>query len=176
MDKPNIVLTGFMGTGKTTVGKLIARQLNHVFIDTDEVIQERAGKTIPEIFIEDGEEAFRKMETAVARELADQQKIVICTGGRLMLDPDNAAALGKTGRVFCLVATPEEIFERVSKDTGVKRPLLSVPNPKKRIVELMQERKEGYGQFLQIITSQKTPEEIAQKIITIFTADIKLID
>jgi shikimate kinase len=174
MDKSNIVLTGFMGTGKTTVGKLIARRLNYAFIDTDEVIQERAGKTIQKIFTEDGEDAFRKMEAVVARELADQKKMVICTGGRLMLDTDNAAALGKTGRVFCLVATSEEIFERISKDTGVERPLLSVPDPKKRIVELMQARKEGYGQFLQIITSQKTPEEITGKIIAVFTAETEL--
>jgi shikimate kinase len=174
MDKSNIILTGFMGTGKTTVGKLIARKLNYAFIDTDEVIQKRAGKTIPKIFTEDGEEAFRKMEAVVACELADQQKRVICTGGRLMLDKNNADALGKTGRIFCLDAAPQEIFERVSKDTGVKRPLLSVPDPKKRIIQLMQERKEGYAQFLQIGTSQKTPEEVAQKIITIFTADTEL--
>ena len=171
MAKPNLVLTGFMGTGKTTVGRLLARQLNYAFVDTDDVIQEKAGKTIPEIFAEDGEEAFRNMEANVARELADKPDMVICTGGRLMLDPKNAAALGRSGRVFCLVATTEEIFRRVSEDTGVKRPLLSVPDPKRRILELMEERKEGYGQFRQIITSKKKPTKIAQEIIAIFKAD-----
>lgn len=170
MIEPNLVLTGFMGTGKTTVGRLLAQQLNYAFVDTDEVIQEKAGKTIPEIFAEDGEEAFRNMEADVACELADKQNMVICTGGRLMLDPNNVAALGRTGRVFCLVATAEEIFRRVSEDTGVKRPLLFVPNPKARILELMEERKEGYGQFRQIITSKKKPAKIAQEIIAIFRA------
>jgi shikimate kinase len=170
MVEPNLVLTGFMGTGKTTVGRLLAQQLNYAFVDTDDVIQKKAGKTIPEIFAEDGEEAFRNMEANVARELADKQNRVICTGGRLMLDPNNAAALGRTGRVFCLVATAEEIFRRVSEDTGVERPLLSVPNPKTRILELMEERKRGYGQFRQIITSEKSPAKIAQEIIAIFTA------
>ena len=145
MDRPNIVLTGFMGTGKTTVGKNIAKQLGYDFVDTDELIQERAGKTVPEIFQEMGEVAFREMEAAVARELADMQGVVVSTGGRLMLDPGNAAALSSTGRVFCLVATPEEILERVTKDTATERPLLTVPNPMERIVELMQQRQEDYG-------------------------------
>ena len=147
MDKPNIVLTGFMGTGKTTVGKMLARQLDYDFIDTDEFIEERAGKSVPEIFQEMGEVAFREMESAVARELADRQGVVISTGGRLMLDPGNAAALSRTGRVFCLVATPEEIMDRVTKDTSHERPLLAVPDPMQRIVELMQQRREDYGQF-----------------------------
>ena len=100
------------------------------------------------------------MESDLARELADRRGLVISTGGRFMLDPDNAAALGRTGRVFCLVATPEEILERAEGDTHV-RPLLQVPNPLENIVELLQQRKEGYGQFPQLVTSEKTPETLA---------------
>jgi shikimate kinase len=116
-----------------------------------------------------GEPAFREMEAAIARELSARQGVVISTGGRLMLDPENAAALSRTGRVFCLVATPKEILERVQKDTDTNvRPLLSVSNPIERIVELMQERQTGYRRFPQMMTSDKTPEEIAQNIIDIY--------
>jgi 3-dehydroquinate synthase len=171
MDRPNIVLTGFMGTGKTTVGKKIAQQLAYDFVDTDELIQERAGKTVPEIFQEMGEVAFREMEASVARELAGRQGIVISTGGRLMLDPDNAAALSSTGRVFCLVATPEEILDRVTKDMATERPLLAVPNPMERIVELMQQRQEDYGKFPQMVTSEKSPDAVTKNLVGIFQAN-----
>ena len=107
MKKDNIVLTGFMGTGKTTVGQLLAQQLDYKFVDTDVLIQERTGKSIPEIFEEKGEAAFREMEAALACELAARQGIVISTGGRMMLDSANAATLSSSGRVICLVATPE---------------------------------------------------------------------
>jgi shikimate kinase len=165
MDKPNIVLTGFMGTGKTTVGKLLARQLDYDFFDTDELIQERAGKTVPEIFQEMGEAVFREMEAAVARELAGRQSLVISTGGRLMLDAGNAAALGRTGRVFCLVAAPEEILDRVTRDTDQERPLLVGPNPWERIMALMAEREAGYREFTMIDTTGKDPEAVLEHII-----------
>lgn len=171
MDRANIVLTGFMGTGKTTVGKLLARQLNYDFVDTDELIEARAGKTVPEIFQEMGEVAFREMEGAVARELAERQGVVISTGGRLMLDPGNAAALSRTGRVFCLVATPEEILERVTKDTTHARPLLAVPNPMERIVELMQLRQDDYGKFPQMVTSERTPDAVTKNLVGLFQAN-----
>ncbi len=171
MKKPNIILTGFMGTGKTTIGKRLAKQLDYDFIDTDDMIVERAGRSIPEIFKDLGEKAFREMETAIAREVADMQGQVVATGGRLMLDPSNAAALTKTGRVFCLIATPEEILDRVSRDTGHERPLLAVDNPMGRIVELMDQRKDGYGQFPPMVTSRKSPDEITKTLIGIFQAD-----
>lgn len=171
MERLNIILTGFMGTGKTTVGKLLAKQLEYEFIDTDHLIEQRAGKTVPEIFKEMGEGAFREMEAAIARELSARQGVVISTGGRLMLDPENAAALSRTGRVFCLVATPEEIFQRVTKDSDTSdRPLLSASNPMERIVELLQERQAGYGRFSQMMTSDKTPEMVTQNIIDLFKA------
>ena len=88
------------------------------------------------------EAVFREMEAAVSGQLGEKQGLVIATGGRLMLDAANAVALCKRGRVFCLVATPEEILDRVSKDKRVKRPLLEVPNPMGRIVELMKQGEE----------------------------------
>jgi shikimate kinase len=159
-----------MATGKTTVGKRLAEQLGYAFVDTDELISERSGQTVAEIFREKGEAAFRRMESEIAQELGEKEGLVVSTGGRLMLDPANAAALGRRGRVFCLVATPEEILDRISKDKHVKRPLLEAPDPMHRIVELMQQREEGYDCFRQMVTSGKTPDEITRELIGIFQA------
>ena len=171
MSRPNIILTGFMATGKTTVGKLLAKQLDYEFVDTDELIVERTGQTVAEIFREKGEAEFRRMESEIARELGEKEGFVVSTGGRLMLDPANAEALGSRGRVFCLVATPDEILRRVESDRQVRRPLLEVANPIERIVELMQQRKEDYGRFPQMVTSAKTPDEVTRNLIGIFQAN-----
>jgi 3-dehydroquinate synthetase/shikimate kinase len=171
MSKPNIILTGFMATGKTTVGKLLAEQLKYEFVDTDDLIVERSGQTVAEIFREKGEAAFRRMESEIAQELGQKEGFVVSTGGRLMLDPSNAAALSRRGRVFCLVATPEEILQRVESDTQVRRPLLEVSNPIERIVDLMQNREEDYGRFPQMVTSQKTPDEVTRNMVGIFQAN-----
>ncbi len=171
MTGPNIILTGFMATGKTTVGKLLAEQLGYEFIDTDELIVERVGMSVAQIFREKGEDAFRGIESDLARELSERQGLVVSTGGRFMLDPANAEMLSRNGRVFCLKATPEEIFDRVSRDKGVKRPLLNTPDPMQRVVELLKEREAGYGRFTQVMTSRKTPEEICLNILGIIQAN-----
>jgi 3-dehydroquinate synthase len=170
--KKNVILTGFMGTGKTTVGGLLAEQLGYEFIDTDELIQERCGRSIPEIFLELGEAAFRQMEADIAQELAEREGLVISTGGRLMLDPTNVAALSRKGRVFCLVATPEEILARITKDK-IRRPLLEVPNPGERIVELLEQRAEGYQRFPQVITNDKNQMEVTWDLVDLVQADPK---
>ncbi|HRQ36356.1 MAG TPA: shikimate kinase [Chloroflexota bacterium] len=158
----NIILTGFMGTGKTTVGRLLAAQLGFAFVDTDELIVARDGRAIPTIFAEEGEPYFRELETAVALELAAQSELVIATGGRLMLDPVNAEALQRNGRVFCLTATPDEILARVEEDG--RRPLLHVPDPAVRIRELLAERAAGYGRYPQIETTGKSADEVVEEI------------
>ncbi len=163
MAKPNIILTGFMGTGKTTVGRLMARQLGYEFVDTDHYIENQIGCSIAEYFRVEGEAAFRRKESELAQQLADRDGLVISTGGRMMLDPANAAALSKTGRVFCLVATPEEILQRVANDSNV-RPLLQGTNPLEHIVELMQQREKGYKRFSQFTTSEKHPADIAEEL------------
>lgn len=172
--KENIILTGFMGTGKTTVGRLLAKELGYEFIDTDELIMNRYGQTISQIFREKGEKAFRQIEAEVAKELAQRRGCVISTGGRMMLDPENAAVLEQSGRVFCLVATPEEIIQRVSADTTTERPLLKVPNPLERVIELLHQRKEGYNRFPQMITSEKLPEEVAKMLSGIIMSPLEL--
>jgi shikimate kinase / 3-dehydroquinate synthase len=163
MSKANVILTGFMGTGKTTVGRTLADQLGYDFVDTDQLIESRIGMSIANFFREQGEPAFRALESEIVKELAERSGVVISTGGRLMLDAANAAALSKTGRVFCLVATPEEILQRVSNDTH-ERPLLQVPNPLENIVELLQEREKGYRRFSQFKTSEKLPLTIASEL------------
>jgi shikimate kinase len=169
MRRKNVVLTGFMGTGKTTVGKLLAEKLGYTFVDTDGLIENRTGQRVHEIFRDRGQAAFREMETAVARELAQREGIVIATGGRMMLDSANVAVLSRHGSVFCLVATPEEILARVTPEAE-QRPLLAVENPTQRILELMQEREAGYSRFQQIVTSDRTPEAVVRHLIDLFQA------
>jgi shikimate kinase len=164
MQKRNVVLTGFMGTGKSTVGRLLAALLGYAFVDTDELIVARDGRSIADIFREDGQTVFRRWEAVVARELAGQSGLVIATGGRLMLDEANAAALGANGRVFCLTAAPETILTRLHNDNG-RRPLLDVPNPAQQIERLLKERREKYGRFTQITTDDKAPAQIAAEIL-----------
>jgi shikimate kinase len=160
----NVVLTGFMGTGKTTVGRLLAERLGFEFVDTDAIIEERHGP-IGEIFAERGEDAFREIERDLARELADRHHLVISTGGRMMLDPANAEALARNGRVFCLVASPDEIHRRVVDDPSrIERPLLSVPDPLARIVELLAEREPHYRHFPQLSTDDRSPESIVAQL------------
>ena len=171
MSKTNIILTGFMATGKTTVGKLLAEHLDYTFVDTDELIVKRSGMSVADIFQKKGEDAFRQLESDLARELGDKEGLVISTGGRLMLDPDNAAMLSRQGQVFCLVATPEEIYDRVSKDNHVKRPLIEESNPMQQVMELLKQREEGYGNFPQIMTSKKTPDEVTLNLVGLIQAN-----
>jgi shikimate kinase len=164
----NVVLTGFMGTGKTTVGRLLAERLDYAFVDTDELIERRHGP-IPEIFETQGEDAFRRIEREVAIELAAGEGRVISTGGRMMLDPTSAQALGAVSRVFCLVASPEAIADRVLA-SAVVRPLLAGPDRLERIAELLAARAEGYSKFEQVDTDGKTPAEIADSLARAFVS------
>jgi shikimate kinase len=167
----NLVLTGFMGTGKTTVGRLVAQKLGREFIDTDLIIEERYGP-IDELFSTRGESAFRDIERSLALELSRRQDLVIATGGRMVLDPENVRALSQNGRIFCLVASPEEIYDRVTGDPSrVKRPLLEVEDPKQRIVELLDERAPYYERFPQLATDQLDPHVIAQELADLWLED-----
>ena len=165
----NLILTGFMGTGKTTVGRLVAEKLGREFVDTDLVIEERHGP-IHEIFDRQGESAFRDIERDLARELGQRTGLVIATGGRMLLDPENFRALSANGRIFCLVATPQEIYDRVTRDPSrVNRPLLEVADPKQRIIELLDERRPDYDRFPQLTTDQVEPDVIAQELADLWS-------
>lgn len=166
----NLVLTGFMGTGKTTVGSELARQLDMEFVDTDDLIEQRHGP-ISQIFANEGETQFRSIERAIALELSERTGLVIATGGRMILDPDNFRALSRNGRIFCLVATPDEIHHRVVHDeTRRDRPLLQVDDPRERIIELMTERQDDYGRFPQLITDHGGPTEIADEVAQLWSS------
>jgi len=164
-DNKNIILTGFMGTGKTTVGKMLAKKTHRKFVDTDQLIEKRQGMSIPDIFSKIGESAFRQMEAEIAKELGKKEGLIISTGGRFMLDPENVAALSHTGRVFCLVATPKEILSRLQNDTNHPRPLLDVPNPGEQIIELLRQRKKGYQRFLKLATDDKQPTDVTDNLL-----------
>lgn len=160
---PNIVLTGFMGTGKTTVGRLVAERLDRTFVDTDDIIEERHG-AIPTIFERLGEDAFREMERQVAASLAATTGMVIATGGRLMLDEASAASLSASGRVFCLAADVDTLLERLVSEAE-QRPLLADADVEGRIRALLESRQAGYGRFEQVTTSGRSPEDVADDIV-----------
>ena len=141
----NIVLIGFMGTGKSAVGKRLAAELGWTFCDTDKMVESRAGVTVGELFEKKGEPAFRALEREVVRELSEKEGFVISTGGGVPLEPENVQDLSAKGELICLTASPETILKRVERKIGA-RPLLLGPNPLERIKTLMEERRPFYGQ------------------------------
>lgn len=162
--KLNIVLTGFMGTGKTSVGKILAEKLGFTFVDVDEMIEKTTGMKISDIFSKFGEPRFRDIETEVIKLITKKTGQVIATGGGAPLREENMDALKSTGVVFCLTASEDTIFERVKNST--ERPLLQGNNLKNRIRELLMKRMDKYrnAHFL-INTEGLTPREVAEKII-----------
>ncbi|MFN2229323.1 MAG: shikimate kinase, partial [Anaerolineae bacterium] len=139
----NIVLTGFMGTGKTSVGREVARRLGRPFVDMDDEIVARAGKSIPEIFQAEGEAAFRALEAKVCRELSERHGLVIATGGGALVDPENRRAMLASGPVFCLGCRAEGILERLAG--AGDRPLLDVQDRRAEIERLQGARQEAYA-------------------------------
>jgi shikimate kinase len=163
--RKNIILTGFMGTGKTAVGKRLAQLLDYEFVDTDRLIEERDGRSIPQIFAQSGEAAFRALEREVACELAVGRTAVISTGGGMMMDNDNAAVFLESGLVFCLTAEVDTILKRLSLVGAGKRPLLAGPDPRGRIETLLAERKAKYGRFRQVTTDSKSIDGVALDLL-----------
>jgi shikimate kinase len=162
----NVILCGFMGTGKTTVGKIVASRLKWRFADTDHLIERKQGRTISAIFAEDGEPAFRKLESEMVATLRHVRCMVIATGGGILLNPDNRDALQRSGLVICLDAPAEEIVARLAAHTD--RPLLAAPDPKSRVAELMAARTAAYAAIKHHVnTAGKTPEQIAQAVLSL---------
>ncbi|MCD6291425.1 MAG: 3-dehydroquinate synthase [Anaerolineae bacterium] len=162
----NIILTGFMGTGKTTIGQLIARRLRRKFVDMDAIIEERTGMSIPQIFREQGEEAFRRLESELCRELAAQSGLVIATGGGALINAENRAALGATGDIICLRASVDAIMARVG--TSMDRPKLDGTDRRARIEALLDERAAAYDAIqIQLDTSDVTPEEAVERALAL---------
>lgn len=162
----NIVLTGFMGTGKSTVGRIVADRLGREFVDSDEVIESEFGP-IGRIFAIDGEAGFREKERTVALNLASRHGAVIATGGGMLLDPVAVDAFERHGSIFCLRADPTEILRRVLGDSQVDRPLLGDSDPRARILELLEAREQAYSRFTQISTDNKTPHQVADEVCSL---------
>lgn len=143
-EKPNIVLVGFMGTGKSAVGRALARRLRRRYVDTDGIIRQQTCMSIAEIFSEFGETAFRDVETEAAREAAAHRNVVIATGGGILGRDENVEILRSTGILVCLTAQPEVIARRTRPWTS--RPLLAnAPDPEERVRTLLAERAERYA-------------------------------
>ncbi len=160
----NIVLTGFMGAGKTTIGKVLAKSLGRNLVDIDSEIEKDSGMKITEIFASMGEAKFRDMETEMAAKLSTLSNLVISTGGGIVLREKNIELLRGNGIVVNLLAAPEIIYARL---TGAKdRPLLDVEDPLARIKELLAFRRPFYQNAdIVIDTDEKTPIIIAEEII-----------
>ena len=160
----NLALIGFMGTGKTSIGRLVAEQLHYDFVDTDELIESSTGRTIPEIFAQQGEAAFRQLEARLVEELAARTRTVISTGGGLPVNPANLASLKTHALVVCLWASPEKIFERVR--TQNHRPLLHDPDPMAKIRSLLAAREPAYRQADVLINTElRSAREVALQVL-----------
>ena len=163
--KDNIILIGFMGSGKTSVGIRLSYQLKRTMIDTDKWIEQKQKRTVSEIFAQSGEEAFRMMETDCLKELirtADKQ--IISVGGGLPMKEENHALLRELGTVFYLSATPETVYERLKTDTT--RPLLQVEDPEERIRTLLKRRAPVYEACADVVldVSDRSFDEILEQI------------
>jgi len=171
-EKKNIVLLGFMGTGKSAVGKKLAKILKRELIDTDRIIEKKAGKSIPKIFSEDGETHFRDLESEVIKEVHKKGNCVIITGGGVVLRDENIINLRKSGILICLKALPEVIYDRVKNDSY--RPLLQVENPLQKIKEMLEYRKKYYEKADYFIdTSSMTVDEVVDEILRVGGVNVK---
>lgn len=160
----NIALCGFMGTGKSSVGRMVADQLRFDFLDTDTVIEARAGKVIAQIFAEQGEAAFRELERGLVKEMASRTRTVISTGGGLVVDPENLASLKQHAVVICLWASPETLWSRV-KNQG-HRPLLQAADPLEKIRKLLAERTPFYKQADALVNTElRSARDVALQVL-----------
>ncbi|MBU0759431.1 MAG: shikimate kinase [Candidatus Omnitrophica bacterium] len=160
----NIVLVGFMGTGKTVTGRALAAKLGRKFLELDEIIENKEGISVKEIFERKGEPYFRKIEREVVKESAERDGVVISAGGGVIIDEKNLENLKKNALIVCLEASPDVILDR-TKGLG-NRPLLNVHDPGKRIKELLEKRAHYYKKAdFSVHTDGLSAEEVADKII-----------
>lgn len=164
--RTSVALIGFMGTGKTVVGKLLAEKLGKKFIELDAIIEKKAGKSIPEIFRKDGEIGFRELEISVTRDIINEKNAVIACGGGIVLNKINIDRLRKECVIVCLTASPQVIIERTSGDAD-ERPLLSVPDRARQVEELMKFREPYYKRSADITidTSRISADSVVERIM-----------
>jgi shikimate kinase len=177
---PKLILTGFMATGKSSVGPLVARRLGWEFVDVDTIVIARAGKPIAQIFADEGEPHFRQLEReAVAQLTSDRRRCphchgphpeVISTGGGVLVDESNCMALKRVGVIVCLTGRPEVITARVERSKAKRPKLTEGGKPTlERVKELMDERADAYARAdVQIDSSDLTVEQLADHVIGAF--------
>ena len=163
----NLVLLGFMGTGKSAVGRRVAALAGAPFFEMDAELEQRAGKPISRIFSEDGEPAFRAMEARLAEEWGQRDGVVISGGGGVVLRAENLRALGRNGLLVCLTARPEVIWKRTARSKH--RPLLAGEDPERKIRDLLAARAPFYANVpVQIDTSDATLDELAARLLDLW--------
>jgi shikimate kinase len=163
----NLILTGFMGTGKTTAGRQVARRLGRPFVDMDALIETRAGRTITQIFEGEGEPHFRKLERRLCQELATRNELVIATGGGTLVDADNLATMTASGLVVCLNCRLDVLWERLVQARD--RPLLDAANRRAQVVALLAQRQAAYWRIaLRVDTTERSMTETVAEILRIW--------
>ena len=165
MNKNNIFIIGFMGSGKTTIAKKIKQITKMQFIDMDQEIVNRVGMSIPDIFKNKGEVFFRNLETNLLKEIQNKEGVVVSCGGGVVLKEENIVEMRKAGTVVLLKASPETVYRRVSQ--GTNRPILNGNMNRKYIKDLMKVRQEQYQRaaHIVVITDKKVVRQISQEII-----------
>jgi shikimate kinase len=169
--RSNIALIGFMGTGKSAAGRILAEKLNKKFIEMDSLIEQRAGRFVAEIFQQDGEVAFRELEIEITKEISQNGNQVIACGGGVVLNKINIDRLAKDSVIVYLTALPGVILKRLAD--GSERPLLNVADPAQAIEELLRFREPFYGQAadFKVDTSKMDVNSVAEEIIRKLTED-----
>ncbi len=163
--RKNVILTGFMGTGKSTVGQLAAAQLGRDFVDMDTFIEQREGRSIPQIFAQRGEAYFRQLEAELCRELAQRQGLVIATGGGTLVPEANLRLMEQSGLVICLDCDPAVLWQRIGQSEN--RPMLAEPDEGRlaRLAALLAQRASAYGRIaLHLDVTHLSPEEATRQI------------
>jgi shikimate kinase len=167
--EPNLVLAGFMGTGKTTVGRLVAARLGRPFVDTDDLVEAQTGMNISEIFARHGEAAFRAWEREACREVAERRGQVVAVGGGALLDPANRSALERTGVLVLLRCERHALADRLKESArGGHRPILA-GDLEGTIDRLLELREPVYSAVrLQVDTTCLTPQQVAEQVLAIY--------
>ena len=170
----NIILTGFMGTGKSTVGQLVAAELQYEFVDMDTLIEQREGRIINQIFADDGEAYFRQLEANLCQELAEREGLVIATGGGALVPEENLQVMERNGLVVCLDCDPTTLWKRI--DRSENRPMLDVRDEGRfaRMAALLEKRAPAYSRIRHHLdVTHLSSQEAAEQICGLMRQQVK---